>query len=60
MTPMAMESVDRMEKYTEDDLPAVTFTEEEEKALLRRFDWILLPVMVRPARRRNSATDARD
>lgn len=47
LTPLAMESAERMEKYTEDELPPVTFTEEEEKALLRRFDWILLPIMVR-------------
>lgn len=46
LTPLAMEEADQMEKYTADEVPTVTFTAEEEKALLRRFDWILLPVMV--------------
>lgn len=47
LTPLAMEECDQMEKYSGDGTsPAVTFTAEEEKALLRRFDWILLPVMV--------------
>lgn len=51
LTPMAMEECDQMEKYTgEEATTAVTFTAEEEKGLLRRFDWILLPIMVGSAR----------
>ena len=46
LTPLALEEAESMEKYTGDEVPLVTFTAEEEKALLRRFDWVLLPVMV--------------
>lgn len=50
VTPLALEDTERMmedpdRKYTEVER-GVTFTAEEEKLLLRRLDWRLLPVMV--------------